>query len=69
METVVTGPKDMDCLVIGGGVIGLNIARYLRGRYTDCSVTLIEKENNCGRHASGRNSGCCTVGSIMRLGV
>ncbi len=51
-----------DFLVIGGGVIGLSIARELRRRRTDARVLLIEKEPSCGAHASGRNSGVLHAG-------
>jgi len=51
-----------DFLVIGGGVIGLNIARRLRATFSDSSVHLIEKEPDCGLHASGRNSGVLHAG-------
>ncbi len=51
-----------DFLIIGGGVIGLNLALEAARRFTDCSVTLIEKEADCGRHASGRNSGVLHAG-------
>ena len=51
-----------DFLVIGGGVIGVNIARGLKKRYPTSSVTLIEKETSCGMHASGRNSGVLHAG-------
>lgn len=51
-----------DFLVIGGGVIGLNIARGLRRIFADSSVHLIEKEPDCGLHASGRNSGVLHAG-------
>ncbi len=51
-----------DFLVIGGGIIGLSLASNLKRRYPDCSVTLIEKEKTCGRHASGRNSGVLHAG-------
>src|ERR1041384_8601601 len=51
-----------DFLVIGGGVIGVSIARRLRILYPDSSVTLIEKETSCGLHASGRNSGVLHAG-------
>lgn len=51
-----------DFLVIGGGVIGLSIARELRRRRTDARVLLIEKEPSCGSHASGRNSGVLHAG-------
>ncbi len=51
-----------DFLVIGGGVIGLNIARRLRRVFPGASVRLIEKEVDCGLHASGRNSGVLHAG-------
>src|SRR5262249_3698094 len=55
-----------DFLVIGGGVIGVSIARRLKGLYPDSSVTLIEKEPSCGLHASGRNSGVLHAGFYYR---
>jgi len=51
-----------DFLVIGGGVIGLSIARELKGRHADARIVLIEKEPECGAHASGRNSGVLHAG-------
>jgi (S)-2-hydroxyglutarate dehydrogenase len=43
-------------------VIGLNIARKLRSTFPGASVVLIEKETECGMHASGRNSGVLHAG-------
>lgn len=51
-----------DFLIIGGGVIGLNISRLLRRLHPDASIHLIEKETDCGLHASGRNSGVLHAG-------
>jgi L-2-hydroxyglutarate oxidase LhgO len=51
-----------DFLVIGGGVIGLHMALLARRRHSDAKVTLIEKESDCGLHASGRNSGVLHAG-------
>lgn len=51
-----------DFLVIGGGIIGLSIARELKRRFSDASVTLLEKEEALGLHASGRNSGVIHAG-------
>jgi len=44
-----------EVLIIGGGVIGLSIARELHIRGIDC-ITLIEK-NACGREASWAAAG------------
>ena len=51
-----------DFLVLGGGIIGLSIARELKHCFTDVTVTLLEKEPACGLHASGRNSGVIHAG-------
>jgi L-2-hydroxyglutarate oxidase LhgO len=51
-----------DFLVIGGGIIGINIARELKKIFSDSKVILIEKEKECGLHGSGRNSGVLHAG-------
>jgi L-2-hydroxyglutarate oxidase LhgO len=51
-----------DFLVIGGGIVGLSIARSLKSKYQGCSVLVLEKETKCGMHASGRNSGVLHAG-------
>lgn len=56
-----------DFLVIGGGVIGVSIARELRRRYR-AQVVVIEKEAFAGQHASGRNSGVLHAGVYYKLG-
>jgi L-2-hydroxyglutarate oxidase LhgO len=49
-----TTPLELDAVVIGGGVIGLAVARALAlsGR----EVTLLEAESSLGSHSSSRNS-------------
>ncbi len=54
--------KRPDFLVIGGGIVGISVARELKRRYRDCRVALIEKEPDVARHASGRNSGVLHAG-------
>ena len=52
----------VDFLVIGGGVIGINIALALKNKYSDSKIVVIEKEKSLGAHASGRNSGVLHAG-------
>ena len=51
-----------DFLIIGGGIIGINMALNARERYPAAKITLIEKEPKVGLHASGRNSGVLHAG-------
>ena len=53
-------PERVEVLVVGGGIVGLAVARELsaRGR----GVLVIEREPELGRHASGRNSGVLHAG-------
>ncbi len=51
-----------DFLVLGGGIIGVNVARELKRAYPDAKVVVLEKEDGCGRHTSGRNSGVLHAG-------
>jgi L-2-hydroxyglutarate oxidase LhgO len=54
-------PDRADVLVVGGGIIGLTIARelLLAGKG---GVVVLEKEADLGKHASGRNSGVLHAG-------
>jgi L-2-hydroxyglutarate oxidase LhgO len=51
-----------DYLIIGAGIIGLSIARELRSRHPNATITLIEKEPDVAYHSSGRNSGVLHAG-------
>ncbi|MBI3991933.1 MAG: L-2-hydroxyglutarate oxidase [Candidatus Lambdaproteobacteria bacterium] len=51
-----------DVLVIGGGVIGISIAREIRRRRGAARVVVLEKETALAQHASGRNSGVLHAG-------
>jgi L-2-hydroxyglutarate oxidase LhgO len=55
-------PPSTDLLVVGGGIVGVTLALELKRRHSWATVTLIEKEPECGLHASGRNSGVLHAG-------
>ena len=50
---MVTGSKDCDVLIVGGGIAGASLGARLAG---DRPVILIETEDLCGRHATGRSA-------------
>jgi len=54
--------KCYDFIVVGGGIVGLCVARELRRRYKDNSILVLEKECASTIHASGRNSGVLHAG-------
>ncbi len=51
-----------DVLIVGGGIIGLNIARNIKRKEPSLKVALIEKEKSVAMHSSGRNSGVLHAG-------
>lgn len=54
--------KTVDYLIIGGGIIGVNMALHLKRRNPASSVCVIDKEPELGLHGSGRNSGVLHAG-------
>src|SRR5262245_58305510 len=44
---------NVDLLILGGGIAGASLGAQLAGRH---SVILIEAEEMCGRHATGRSA-------------
>jgi len=54
--------KRYDIIIVGGGVVGLMLARELLCKKRCSSLLVLEKEKDLGVHASGRNSGVLHTG-------
>src|SRR5215212_9915865 len=54
--------RDCDLLVVGGGIVGLAVARALIARHPGRSVRVLEREPGVGRHQTGHNSGVVHAG-------
>lgn len=54
--------REFDTVVIGGGIMGLALARTLRQREPHSKILVLEKESHVAEHASGRNSGVLHAG-------
>jgi (S)-2-hydroxyglutarate dehydrogenase len=64
---VVSAPS-RDLAVVGGGIIGLAVARELLHRRPEWRVTLFEREPEVGRHQTGHNSGVLHAGIYYKPG-
>ena len=57
-----TPPAEADYVVIGGGIIGLAVARELLLQRHGRAVVVLEKEDQIATHQTGRNSGVVHAG-------
>ena len=58
----------LDVVVIGGGIVGLSVARETATRFPHLSVAVLEKEQRVGTHQSGHNSGVIHSGVYYKPG-
>ncbi|MGV0873806.1 L-2-hydroxyglutarate oxidase [Mycolicibacterium sp. XJ879] len=54
--------------VVGGGIVGVAVAREILRRQAESAVTLFEKENRLAAHQTGRNSGVIHAGLYYQPG-
>lgn len=59
---------DTRIAVIGGGIVGVAIAREILARHPGTDVTVFEKENRLASHQTGRNSGVVHAGLYYQPG-
>jgi L-2-hydroxyglutarate oxidase len=55
-------------IIVGGGIVGLATAYRLGERFPGAPITLLEKENQVGRHQTGHNSGVLHCGLYYKPG-
>ena len=55
-------PERCDVAVIGGGIVGLAVARELTRRMPRAAVCVFEREREIGAHQTGQNSGVIHAG-------
>ena len=57
-----------DVCVVGGGLVGLSVARALVDRFDGLSLVLLDKESEVARHQSSHNSGVVHSGLYYKPG-
>jgi (S)-2-hydroxyglutarate dehydrogenase len=55
-------PRTADLVVIGGGILGLAVARELLTRHPDASVCVLEREDRLAAHQTSHSSGVIHAG-------
>ena len=55
-------PERTDIAIIGGGILGLAVARELLGRRPDLRIAVLEREAELATHQTGHNSGVLHAG-------
>jgi (S)-2-hydroxyglutarate dehydrogenase len=60
--------QPFDCVVIGGGIVGLSAAWAILERDPNTRIAVLEKEDTLARHQTGRNSGVIHSGIYYKRG-
>jgi 2-hydroxyglutarate dehydrogenase len=60
--------RECDVAVVGGGILGLAVARELAGRRPGARIEVLEAEDRIGRHQTGRSSGVVHAGIYYQPG-
>jgi 2-hydroxyglutarate dehydrogenase len=61
-------PRECDLVVVGGGILGLAVARELLARQPGARLCVLEGEDRIGRHQTGRSSGVVHAGLYYEPG-
>lgn len=61
-------PARCDFAIVGGGIVGLAVARELGRRHPRASVCVLEREHELATHQSGHSSGVIHAGIYYRPG-
>ncbi len=61
-------PERCDLAIVGGGIVGLALARELSRRHPRASVCVLERERELGMHQTGHNSGVIHAGVYYEPG-
>ena len=75
METVATSISNRpeswrgDAVVVGGGILGLAVAREILKRKPDTKLTILEKESSLAFGQTGHNSGVIHAGIYYKPGT
>lgn len=68
LQTDAPPPATCDLAVVGGGIVGLAVARELTRRHPRASVCVLEREREVGAHQTGHNSGVIHAGVYYKPG-
>ncbi len=61
-------PQSCDLAIVGGGIVGLAVARELIRRRPRASICVLEREAELGTHQTGHNSGVIHAGVYYQPG-
>jgi (S)-2-hydroxyglutarate dehydrogenase len=61
-------PRECDIAIVGGGILGMAVARELLGRRPGARLCVLEGEDGIGRHQTGRSSGVVHAGIYYEPG-